>query len=176
MDDNFFAYLDRLEILTFFSGYPLVYAIILVMAGNHPSKPGIRNKLPSLLPYAYAVVGILYLGLQLKNLYPDYSVENIRRSFQQPYLKAWGLLAILFWIPAISRKKIISLLHSLVFFFLLIKDLFYQQFQAPSFDNNIVKNNMKIYTVSLILNLAALVVIAVLFSLVVYYKKRRDRL
>jgi hypothetical protein len=176
MDDNFFAYLDKLEILTFFCGYPLIYAIIVVIAGNHPSKPGIRNKLPSLLPYAYALVGILYLGLQLKNLYPDYSVENIRRSFQQPYLKAWGLLAILFWIPAISRKKIISLLHSLVFFFLLIKDLFYQQFEAPSFDINVVKNNMKIYTASLILNLVAFALVALLYSLSSYYKKRHERL
>ena len=176
MDDNFFAYLDRLEILTFFSGYPLVYAIIMVMAGNHPSKPGIRNKLPSLLPFAYALVGILYLGLQLKNLYPDYSVENIQQSFQQRYLKAWGLLAILFWIPAISRKKIVSLLHSFVFFFLLIKDLFYQQFEAPSFDINVVKNNMKIYTASLILNLVALAVVALFYRLFSYYKKRQERL
>ncbi len=176
MDDNFFAYLDRLEILTFFSGYPLVYAIILVMAGNQPLKTGIRNKLPSLLPFAYALVGILYLGLQLKNLYPDYSVENIQRSFQQPYLKAWGLLAILFWIPAISRKKIVSLLHSFVFFFLLIKDLFYQQFEAPSFDINVVKNNMKIYTASLILNLVAFAVVALFYSLFSYYKKRHERL
>lgn len=175
MDDNFLAYLDRLEILTFFSGYPLVYALIYVMAGNQLSKTGIRNKLPSLLPFAYALVGILYLGLQLRNLYPDYSVENIRRSFSQPYLKAWGLLALLFWIPAIGRKRILSLLHSLIFFFLWGKDLFYQQFQATSFDINIVKNNMKIYTASLILNLVAMAVITVLYSLMTYYIKRLSR-
>jgi hypothetical protein len=175
MDDNFLAYLDRLEILTFFSGYPMVYALILVLAGNQPAKPGIRNKLPSLLPFAYALIGILYLGLQLRNLYPDYSVEHIQQSFQQPYLKFWGLLAILFWIPAISRKKMVSLLHSLVFFYLLVKDLFYEQFQATSFDNNVVKNNMKIYTASLILNLVALVFITVLYWLFTYYNKRHPR-
>ena len=175
MDDNFLAYLERLEILTFFSGYPLVYIIIMVIAGNQSTKSGIRNKLPSLLPFAYALVGILFLGLQLRNLYPDYSVESIRRSIQQPYLKVWGLLAILFWIPAFGRKRIWSLIHSLVFFFLLVKELFYQQFQATSFDNNIVKNNMKIYTASLILNLVALAVITVLYSLLNYYNKKHSR-
>ena len=175
MDDNFLAYLERLEILTFFSGYPLVYILMLVITGNQSTKSGIRNKLPSLSPFAYALVGILYLGLQLRNLYPDYSVESIRRSIQQPYLKVWGLLAILFWIPAIGPKRIWSLLHSLVFFFLLVKELFYQQFQATSFDNNIVKNNMKIYTASFILNLVALAVITVLYSLLNYYNKKHSR-
>lgn len=176
MDNSFFAYLDRFELMAFFSGYPLIYAIILVIAGNQPAKSGIKNRMASLLPFAYALVATLYLGLQLRNLYPDYSFENIRQSFQQPYLKAWGLLAIFFWIPAIARKRVLSLLHSFVFFYLWAKDLFYQQFLASSVDYLIVKNNMKIYTDSLILNLGAFALIVLLFALLTYYNKRHSRL
>lgn len=168
MDNSFFAYLQQLEFMAFFSAYPLLYAIINVFAGN--SKKEIFIKLPSLLPYAYALVGTLYFGLQLKNLYPDYSFENIRSSFQQPVLTAWALLSLLFWIPALAKKTIISLLHSFVFFFFLLKDLLLQLF-ASSTDKNILRNEMRVYTDSLLLNLGAFTFIVLISFLFIRYKK-----
>ena len=97
MGDDFFSYLQQLELMAFFSAYPLFYAIVNVIFGN--SKKEIFVRLPSLLPYGYALVGVLYLGLQLKNIYPDYSFENISSSVQQPLLTIWALLSLLFWIP-----------------------------------------------------------------------------
>ena len=171
MDDIFFAYLQRLELMAFFSGYPLLYAVTLFIAENQQLKNNFKSRIVSLLPFAYALVGTLYLGLQLKNLYPDYSIENIKLTMQQPYLKIWGLLAILFWIPAIAKKPILSLLHSLVFFLLLVRDLFLQ-LSASSADKNIVRNDMKIYTDSLLLNLGAFALIVLLSFLFTHYKKR----
>jgi len=171
MDDIFFAYLQRLELMAFFSGYPLLYAVTLFIAENQQLKNNFKSRIVSLLPFAYALVGTLYLGLQLKNLYPDYSIENIKLTMQQPYLKIWGLLAILFWIPAIAKKPILSLLHSLVFFFFLVRDLFLQ-LSASSADKNIVRNDMKIYTDSLLLNLGAFALIVLLSFLFTHYKKR----
>lgn len=171
MGNSLFAYLQRLELMAFFSGYPLVYAVILFFSGNQQSKNNFRSRLVSLLPFAYALVGTLYLGLQLKNLYADYSNENIKLIVHQPYLRIWGLLSILFWIPALGKKPIFSLLHSFVFFFYLVWDLFLQS-SGSSADDNIVRNDMKIYTDSLILNLIAFALIVLLSILFIRYKKR----
>lgn len=160
MDSNFFAYLQRLELMAFFSGYPLIYAITLFFAGNQQEKNNTISRIAKFLPFSYALLGTLYLGLQLKNLYPDYSIENIKRMTYQPWLITWGLLSILFWIPALSKKRVLSLFHGLVFFFFLVKDLFLQF--STSTDDNTVKNDMKIYTVSLLLNLGTLTLIVLL--------------
>jgi hypothetical protein len=169
MDNSFFAYLQQLEMMAFFSAYPLVYALINVLTGN--SKKEIFGRLPSLLPYAYALVGVLYLGLQLKNLYPDYSTENIRSSIQLPLLTIWALLSLLFWIPALAKKTLISLLHSFVFFFILLREIFSPLFSSHT-DKNILKNEMKVYTDSLLLNLGAFIFVAGLFFLINRLKKR----
>lgn len=172
MDNNFFTYVDRMELLAFFSGYPLVYSMIIWIGGNVPSKMGIRSRMPSWLPYSYALVGTLYLGLQLRSLFPDYSFVHIRQSFQQPNLKIFGLLSLVFWIPAISRKKVWSLMHSLVFFFLWVKDLSYQQLLETSYDGHPARNSMIIYTVSLIVNLGTLAVITILLGLFGRFRHR----
>lgn len=170
MDNSFFAYLQQLELIAFFSGYPLLYAVILFSVGDQQVKNDFKKRITSHLPFAYALMGTLYLGLQLKNLYPDYSLDNLKLTIQYPWLMGWGLLSILFWIPALSKKTILSLLHSLVFFFILIKDLFIQ-LSASSAGNHIVKNDMKIYTISLSLNLGALIIIVLFSFLFIRYKK-----
>ena len=162
MDDSFFSYLQRLELLAFFSGYPLLYAIVVFIAGKERSETAIKGRIVSMLPYGYALVGTLYLGLQIRNLYPDYSFENIKLTIQDPFLISWGLLSIFFWIPVVSKKPVVSLLHSLVFFFFLIKDLF-----IHSTDKSVIRNNMNIYTTSLLINIAAfafLVLLSFLFN------------
>jgi hypothetical protein len=123
------------------------------------------------LPFAYALVGTLYLAFQLKKLAPDYSIEHINSLIQQPYLIIWALLSIFFWIPALGKKTVISLFHSLVFFSFLVRDLFMQLFD-PSRDRNILNNDMKVYVSSLILNLGAFVLIILLYFIFTYYKKR----
>jgi len=171
MDNSFFAYLQQLELMAFFSAYPLVYAIMNVIFGH--SKKEIVRKFPSLLPYAYALVGLLFLGLQLKNFYPDYSVEHIKAEIQQPLLYIWALLSILFFIPALAKKPVFSLLHSFVFFFFLLRDIFSPLFTTAS-DKNILRNEMKVYTDSLLLNLGAFAFIILLFFLFTLYKKRTN--
>jgi hypothetical protein len=171
MDNTFFAYLQQLELMAFFSGYPLLYAGTLFFAGNQPLKTGIKSSLVSMLPFAYALVGTLYLGLQLKNLFPDYSVENIKLAMAQPYLQLWGLLAILFWIPALAKKPLLSLLHSLVFFFLLLRDLIVHSFTGG--DRLVIKNDMKVYTDSLLINVCAFIVVALVCLLYLRISRRK---
>src|SRR5829696_2034424 len=137
MNNSFFAYLQVIELLAFFSGYPLIYAVVLVVVGKPESRSAFKKRLFAHLPYAYALVGVLYLALQLKNLYPDYSITHIKTWMQSPWLVSWAFLSFLFWIPALAKKTFLSLLHSLVFFFIIVKDLFAQSSNA---DKDIIKN------------------------------------
>ena len=170
MDYNFFAHLQQLELMAFFSGYPLIYAVILFFAGNQLGKDNFKSRITYLLPFAYALVGTLYLGLQLKNLYPDYSFEHLKLTIQQPWLISWGLLSTLFWIPVLNKKPFLSLIHSLIFFFFLVKDLFLQ-LTASAADNDVVRNDMKIYTISLLLNLGVLIFTVLISFIFTYLKK-----
>jgi hypothetical protein len=141
MDNSIFSYIQQLELLALFSGYPLLYACVRSFAGTRIA----------LLPITYALLGALYLLLQLRNFFPDFSFERIHRASHQPYLQIWGLSALGWWIPAVRKRPPLSLLHSLVFFFLLVRDFFGQSTVALA-DHNRIGNDMKIYTDSLLVN------------------------
>lgn len=173
MDNSFFAYLQQLELMAFFSGYPLLYILIHLISGNRAGKNIFKKKVFPFITFAYALIGTLYLGLQIRNLYPDYSIENIRLTMQQPWLTAWGLLSILFWIPILSRKPVLSLVHSLVFFSLLVKDLFLHTLQTRP-DKNIVRNGMKIYSDSILLNLVCLIAVVLIYLLLSQFKQKKS--
>jgi hypothetical protein len=158
MGSSIFTYVRQLEVLVFFSGYPLVYYFVLFLARTTSLKSVKGVRLVTILPFGYALTGTLYLGLQLRNLYPGYTLENVMHQIQQPYLIIWALLSILFWIPAISRRPLLSVFHSLVFFLIIVKDLLVQLAGIIS-DQNILRNDMKAYTISVFLNLAAFVFI-----------------
>ena len=169
MDVNFFEYLQRLEMMAFFSGYPFIYALVIFIFGSKQSKSTFGSRLISLLPFGYALVGTLFLGLQFSNLYPDYSIENIKLNFNEPYLKIWGILSLLFWIPAFSKKKVLSLLHSLPFFFFLAKELLLHLFGAAN--QSLIHNEMKIYTDSLLLNTGCFFLIAACYLLFKHFNR-----
>lgn len=170
MGTNILSDIRQLEVLAFFSGYPLIYFLVRILTRNTLFKNSKRTELISILPFAYALTGTLYLGLQLENIYPDYTIENLKHHIQQSGLQIWGLLSILFWIPDIPKRQVLSLLHSLVFFLIIIKDLL---FQLTGFirDHDMIKNDMRLYTVSIFLNLATYIFLFLLFQLFPIHKK-----
>ena len=153
--------------MAFFSGYPLFYAVIRVIASNVFNKTEVQNRLVSHLPHAYALVATLYLSFQLKTMFPDYSFAHTHL----PYLKAWAIVAVLFWIPALAKKPVWSFLHSLVFFFYIVRDLSLQIFATPG-DTDMVKNDMKLFSVSLLFNLAAFAAILFVSYLLRRFSKK----
>jgi hypothetical protein len=171
MDNSFFSYLEELELIAFFSGYPLIYSVTIFLSENQHSNNNWQRKTVALLPFSYALVGTLYLGMKLKNLYPDYSFDKIKLMTEHPFLVIWGLLSIIFWIPALAKKTALSLIHSLVFFFILVKDLLLQ-LSATAANNTVMRNDIKIYMVSLLLNLGAFGLVALISFLVTCYLKR----
>jgi hypothetical protein len=162
--DDLFDYLFFMELMLFFSGYPLIYLLVTSFASKSKPVSAFRYNISRLLPFAYAGAGLLYLGLKLKNIFPDLDLPHLRAEFSGNWLQFWGLSAILFFIPCFSRRPVFSLLHSLVFFFFIARDIVERL--TSTADRNIVKNNMNIYAYSLLVNLAVFVVIVIGFLLV----------
>lgn len=170
MGENFFKYIQQLEIFAFFSGYPIVYAIAAFIRGNKLTT-GIRNALFILTPFAYAIIGVLYFGLQLKKYYPNYSLAHLAQEIQNPFLTVWAFSSLLFWIPSLNKKPIISLLHGLVFFFVIAKN-FYLQFRSPEPDNDVIKNYIRVYSDSILLNSGVLISLLIIYLTIRRIKKK----
>jgi hypothetical protein len=161
MSDTFLLYIQRLELIAFFAGYPLFYAIVSVVPENRLLKKIFNTKPVALLPYSYALIATLYLGLQFKTYY---SAGTFSEQFRLPMIVIWGLLANLFWIPFLAKKPVISLLHSLIFFFPVVKDILLQvtKYEAAT---DIVRNDMKLYTISIAIHFAAFISVSLMYAL-----------
>ena len=84
-------------------------------------------------------------------------IPNMAPGFSISPFQVWGLLACLFWFPVLARKAVYSLLHSMVFFVLFFKDLL-NGISAAS-EKDILSNDMKVYTVSIVLNALCLLTV-----------------
>lgn len=158
MDQSFFTFIEQLEALAFFAGFPLIFAFVLVLTGNKQRKSSaLTAMLIKSLPVSYALTGTLFAGLQISNLYPEFSSNDIQAFFNGHWSRIWGLSVIVFWLPQLRSNHFLSLLHSLAFFFLFTKDLF-----AGSKD--VIRNNMKVYTDSLILNIVTFLSVFILYT------------
>jgi len=146
-------YLQLLEILAFFSGYPIIYLFVNYLNQFKGMQRFTHLALP-VLTYVYGLIGLLFLGLQLKNL----SISLNLASFQHPYLVIWGILSTLFLFPKFSKLRYFSFLHSLVFFVVLISKIFSQHNNQEE-RSQIVGNYMNIYSISLAVNLVLLILL-----------------
>ena len=171
MGNSFFEYMQQVELMVFFSGYPLLYALLYAVFEFGIIHNSLKKRTVSLLPFAYALAGTLYLGLLLKSLFSDYSFENIRMTFHRPYLILWGLFSLLFWIPALAKKTSLSLIHSFVFFYFIFRDIFIQIFDSSA-DRLLLQNDMSIYSISFLINLGTFLVILLCSFIVSHFKKR----
>ena len=169
MDNSFFIYLQQLEILVFFLGYPLIYLLVQSIVSIPSLNKDVQKRLWILLPYAYAIAGVLFLGFELKNMFPDFSAGNIAQRIQNPFLFCWGLVSLIFWIPSVRRIPVLAFIHSLVFFYPLVIMLF--QTKGVSFsENDSLKNFMRIYTISLLLYG---VILSVLYAISFLLKQKK---
>ena len=160
---------ERLEMIAFFAGYPLVFYVIYFFARKTLQRPAFKNRAIYLFPLAYALIGTLYWGLQLRNWYPDYQIKNIVNNTHYIYSKIWALLAIIFWLPFFFKRPFLSVFHSLFFFFSLLYDIF-SQLVLHDQDIYTLRNEMKVYTASLLVNLSALMIISMFYLPIIYLK------
>jgi hypothetical protein len=153
-------YLQLLEILAFFSGYPLIYLLVKYLNQFRGIQRFTKQAL-LVLPFVYGFIGIFFLGLQLKTL----SITLDLAHFQHPYLVIWGIISIVFLFPIFSKQPSFSLFHSLIFLFVLISKFFFKSTSLEE-KSQVISNYMNIYTISIALNLVLLIlVMAVSFLL-----------
>jgi hypothetical protein len=159
MEDTLFVYIERLQSMGFFSGYPVVYAFVIFFAGlKHRRIADLVSRWIKLLPVSYALTGTLFVGFILKSRFQDYSFEA--SEFELSFFTIWGIMSILFWFPLFRKKTLFSLLHSLVFFSLLARDLFIHLTSGSG--KEVIKNDMQVYTDSVLLSIATLLLIVLL--------------
>ncbi len=153
MDTDIILFIEKLQLMIFFLGYPLLFTFLYSFKNSKESTfYHFLHTLYTLLPSSYFLLGLLFVGLVFKNLFPDYSVNNFFQQFKFPYLTFWASSSLIFCIGFLNKRPIYSLLHSLVFFSLLLKDFF-------SATNDIIRNDMKIYTISLLINSVCLLLL-----------------
>lgn len=172
MDNSFFFYLEQLELIAFFSGYSLIYLLINFLASTQQTKNIFNERIVSLLPLAYALVGLSFLGYEIKKLVVELSFENNQTSLTGHYLLFWGLLSVLFFIPVLYKKPVLSFLHSLVFFFLVAKDIFKYIFNAV--DLSVLKNAMNVYSKSILLNCLSFITIIFISLILTKFRKPKN--
>ncbi len=171
MSKDIFIYLDQLQMLAFFSGYVFVYLLVsFLLDVKNPKLAAIGKSIVALLPLGYALTGTLFLGLIAKNIYMDGTAMALNNQLLNPYLKIFGLLSLLFWLPMFARKRKYSLLHSLCFLFFIIKDLFL--FSISKMNKETIQNDLRVFTDSVILNILSFTAIMVSYFAI---KRFRDR-
>ncbi len=171
MNQSVGAFIEWVELMTFFPGYLFVFAMVYLLTGRQQANGMFQKKIITRLPIAYALVATLYWGFLLKSWYPGYDLASIRASIYHPVLRVCGMMGILCWIPYIYKRPLFSLFHSLVFFVLLLKDML---IPAPgkTLDDISRKNDLRIYGASIALNLGALLVITILTIIFSRFKKK----
>ena len=172
MNQPLAAYIEWIELMTFFSGYVVLYALVYVLSGIEKGEWKIGKELLARLPISYALVATLYWGLVIKNWYPGFEMATLRSSVFHPFLRIWGLIAILAWIPFFQKRPVYSLVHSLVFFVLMLKDLV-----MPAADKAAAEisrqNNLRVFGGSIGIHLLALLAVTIISILVQRLRKAK---
>jgi len=152
MQHGFLATFEKYELIAFFSGYAIVYLMVMGLW----RKQGIFGIAKDrLIAYSYSITATLFLGYVLQKLFLGYSNGNGQLIIYRPYFVLFGILAVLFWIPSLSRLKALMLVHSLVFFALIPLDL--AAYLIGSADREQVRNDMNMLTVSVVLNFSTFI-------------------
>jgi hypothetical protein len=164
MGGDFLGYFQRLEILAFFSGFPLLYSVVYLLSGvrRTASSQEFFATLQRLLPYCYALVATFFVFFISAEWIMHRAGHRANVSSTVLLLQIWGSLGIFFWMPALRKVPAYSLFHSLVFFvFLLMKDLLLGWNTGHGREN--IRNDMNIFTTSLQLYLACLAFVYIVF-------------
>ena len=126
MGNDLMAYIQKLELFGFFSGYCLIYTIISSSKSvNNGKRHTLIQKLFILLPYAYALTATLYLGMIIKNISLNYSSANLNEQFHVPFLQMLALFCGPFLGSIFQQKKSFEFAAQPCILFLYVERYFY---------------------------------------------------
>jgi hypothetical protein len=155
--NDLFTYFEKLELVAFFSGFPLLYLIARysLQVFNKTAINGLKAIVDK-LPKAYALTSLLYVGMKINQSLPLTALNfNFLSAFL--YYKCWAFLGLIFFHPYFSKKPFYSFFHSLVFIGLVIFDFI--SYYRQQIGIEVIHNEMRLYFLSLLLNLCTLTII-----------------
>ena len=161
MENDLIAQMIKLELLVFFSGYALIFTLISLLTDiKSIQSTSLIVSLYRLLPLSYALVGALFLGFILKERYQNVQINQALKFYDLSSLQIVGLLSLLFFIPVFRKLPILSLVHSLIFLFLILKDLILYFKKVTHIE--VIRNDLNILLISILLNVCTLAVVYLL--------------
>lgn len=164
---DLFVYLEKLELLAFFSAFPLYYFLVIVLATEYSFQKKWIVNLPNIIPLVYLIITFLYLGMKVNQIF-DVHVFKLDLQNTITYFKIWSTLGLLFLIPYFRTKRIWTFFHSIPYTFLIVVDFIHY------FKNQILKevinNEMHLYFISFLL----IVVVTLIVSFFVNFPFKKS--
>lgn len=153
---DIFSYIEIYELIGFFSGYALIYSLLKALNTSH----SVINRILPRLPIAYALTGTFYIANLLRKFYLQWSLFGHISFPEHLYLTLWGLVSLIFWLPATRKISNASLYHSLVFFYFILRDIVLHLLGKAEREQ--ISNNMSMLTISLLVNVSTILLLLAL--------------
>ena len=170
--NNFFTYIDKLELIAFFSAFPLFYFLIISFYTKPlTAKFKFLKSIPTLISNTYATMTVLYMGMKLNQLY----LQNTFATIQIQYLttifilKCWTVFGFLFFFNFFRTKPLIALAHSSIYFLILFIDFF--QYYNRQIDIEVFHNEMRLYIIGFIAYITILSILLIIRLIRLKYRK-----
>lgn len=164
--NDFFIYLEKIELIAFYGGFPLFYFVIYFISTELSFRKAWLKKLPQLLPATYAFSTLLFVGMKIDQWIRNHGAHFNFHNYLF-YFQAWAFLGLLFFANYFRTKTVWVILHSIPFVALIIFD-FIAYYQGH-LQVELLHNEMRLYTLSTILMLVSLLFISALHFI---FKKR----
>jgi len=149
--NNFFIYIDKLELIAFFSAFPLFYFLyISFYTKTFIVKFKWLKVLPEIISLAYATISLLYIGMKSNQLYVQNTMGPIQFELTSYIfiLKFWSIFGLLFFFKFLRTKPLLALAHSSIYFIILLIDFF--QYYHHQINVEAFHNEMRLYFISFV--------------------------
>lgn len=148
------AYIQQLEFIAFFAGYPLLFLLVWVGAEAVQNRTSFIHQLKNLLPTGYALTGSLFTVHVIVNMVAEYRFSQQLHLPENIWLTVWALVSLVFWIPQMRTRPMLAPLHSLPFFFLFGREIVL--YISGKSDPDTLATYMKLYSISMGINAGCL--------------------
>jgi hypothetical protein len=159
--NDIFSFIDKLELISFFSGYLIVLTFVSIIANRYQSINWVV-RLKNILPKSYGVIGLLYLGLKLQQYLPTlikYPLSTIQLRWDFLHLLAYFSFIFLFTPSKIGYK--ISLFHGSIYSIIALFLIF--QFGLTHTIDHSFKNKITyVFLISILLNFSILFILFII--------------
>jgi hypothetical protein len=169
--NDIFSFIDKLELIAFFSGYLIVLIFISIIIYNYKSIKWI-NCLNSILTQSYGIIGLMYLGMKIHQYLPTlikYPLSTIQLPLDFIHILAYLSFIFLFLPIRIGYK--ISIIHSAIYLSIV---LYYtaQYTFYHNLDYSFIHNILNVFIDSLLLNMTILSLVFIFVQLNQYIRNR----